>query len=642
MKRATNLRLKRTHLRTWIALGLFGVAAASAPACIRREPKAISQAPAALATASAKPVAAFDRPATGNYGKVTGVDLLGAKGVRAFEVGGKASKADVNIIKVNHESFTEAIQAKIKEGSQNNWDVQLQARINQPVAIGDAVLVTFYFRTTWVPQESGEGESELNVELAHAPYSKSKTVPFRAGHDWQKFSVPFIADQEFKPGDGQVVFRLGYAPETIEFAGVTVEDFGTQLALADLPITRLSYKGIEPDAPWRAAAAERIERIRKGDLKVTVKDTAGKPITHADIRVVQKRQAFGLGTCIAAKRLLDRGSSNEKIQQILTSPLFNTATLENDLKWAPLAQDWGPSFTIERAQAATEWLRSHGLDVRGHVLVWPGWNNLPKFMKRLQNEPTRLREETDKHIREVVGAMKGKLVHWDTLNEPFDNHDLLDILGKEAAVDWFKTARQVDPSPKLFINDYSILSGGAGTTAHRDYYDHFIKLLVDKGTPFEGIGMQGHFGNSLTGPEDMLAILDRFAKYNKEIWITEFDVTLEDEELVGKFTRDFYTTLFSHPAVGGIVMWGFWDPDHWKNNAPMYRKDWSLKPSGKAIEDLVLHEWRTNVQGKTDEAGAYQARGFLGDYEVIAESGGRQKAVKAVLRAPGTQVQITL
>ena len=194
----------------------------------------------------------------------------------------------------------------------------------------------------------------------------------------------------------------------------------------------------------------------------------------------------------------------------------------------------------------------------------------------------------------------------------------------------------------MFINDYAILSGGGGTTAHRDYYESMIKMLIDKGAPVNGIGMQGHFGNSLTGPEDMLAILDRYAKFNKTIWITEFDIVMDDEQLAGNFTRDFYTTLFHHPAVGGIVMWGFWDTDHWKNNSPIYRKDWTLKPAGQAYRDLVLGQWRTNVQGETNDSGTYVTRGFLGEYDITVRSAGKQKVVQAALIASGTQINVAL
>ena len=94
-----------------------------AAACIQREPVSGSrQAPVAAAQAglSVAPAASnSSRAATGNYGKVAGVDLLDSQGVRAFQVNGKAERADVDLIKVNHENFKEAIRAKIKVASAN-------------------------------------------------------------------------------------------------------------------------------------------------------------------------------------------------------------------------------------------------------------------------------------------------------------------------------------------------------------------------------------------------------------------------------------------------------------------------------------------------------------------------------------------
>ena len=75
------------------------------------------------------------------------------------------------------------------------------------------------------------------------------------------------------------------------------------------------------------------------------------------------------------------------------------------------------------------------------------------------------------------------ILAWDVVNEPFDNHDLLDLLGERVMVDWFAAARATDPAPKLFINDYAILSGGGGTTPHRDHYEKTIEKLIAAGHP---------------------------------------------------------------------------------------------------------------------------------------------------------------
>ncbi len=306
--------------------------------------------------------------------------------------------------------------------------------------------------------------------------------------------------------------------------------------------------------------------------------------------------------------------------------MFNYATLENGLKWEALAGDWAPSFTLDNARRAIAWLREHGLAVRGHVLVWPGWRHLPRSLRAHESDPSSLRAAIETHIRGVVSAVKGTVVDWDVINEPFDNHDLIDILGREAMVDWFKTARAADQAPRLFINDHGILPGEGGDTPHRAHYESTIQFLIDEQAPLDAIGMQGHFGSQLTVPEEVLAILDRFARLGKPIMVTEYDIGVEDEELAGQFTRDLLTALFSHPAVVGFVMWGFWDGSHWKGNAPLYRRDWSLKPAGAVFRELVLKTWRTDEAGKTGPDGTLSTRGFLGEYAIEVRAGAQQKS----------------
>jgi GH35 family endo-1,4-beta-xylanase len=611
--------------------------------CIKREQGAAAEAPATeAAKAEASPstaVASAPTQPTGNYGKVAGEDVLKGQGIRAFAVMGQTQKADSTFVDVKDQPFKEALRAKVKEKSTNTWDVQLAAKTQTDIASGDVLLLTFYFRTEWVPLESGEAETEFNFELGKEPWTKSVTYSTRAASTWKQVYVPFVSKGNYKAGDAQLTFRLGYPPQTVDFAGATLENFGKKLALADLPRTKNTYAGIEPDAPWRAAADARIDKLRKGELKVTVLDEKGKPVKNASVHAKLTKHAFHFGTAIPAQTLIQSG--NDKVKELFVE-LFNMGTLENDLKWEPLAGDWGNGFTLARANQGLDWMLERGISPRGHVLVWPGWNELPGYLRKFQNDKGKLRSEVEKHIREVVGAVKGKVVAWDVVNEPFTNHDLLDILGPEIMVEWFKIARSVDPKPKLYINDFAILSGGGGTTAHRDHYEKMIQLLADNKAPFDGIGMQGHFGSSLTSPDDLLKLLDRYGKFKKGITVTEYDVVIDDEELAGNYTRDFYTTLFSHPSVEALIMWGFQDATHWKGNSAMYRKDWSLKPTGQAYRDLVLGKWRTDETGQTDAKGNYGTRGFYGAYEIEVKAGDKTKTVQANLASGGSRVEVKL
>lgn len=605
----------------------------SPTACVSRQKEA---APPVTAPETKAPT---PTPPPGKYGEVTGRELTG-RGIEAFTLQGKEqARARATVVPVEGQPFTTAVRAEVKEKNQNPWDIQLGLKVDQRIEVGDVLLATVYLKAESSRVESGEAQTELVMELSREPWTKSVSYPLRAASQWKKFLVRFKAERSYAPGDAQLLFRLGYEPQALLIGGVTVENFGKQLELASLPTTPIEYPGMEADAPWRAKAAERIEKLRKRDLSVRVVDAQRKPVVGAEVSLRQTKQAFGFGTAVVAQTLSRPG--NDQYKQAV-SELFNIAVLENNLKWQPLAGDWGEGWTVETALRGVDWLAQRGIPTRGHVLVWPGFRNLPRSVKALEKDPVKLRAAVAQHVTQLATATRGRLVHWDVVNEPFDNHDLMDLLGEDVMVEWFKLARAADPSAKLFINDYAILSGGGGTTAHRDNYERVIKLLVDKGAPFDGIGMQGHFGSTLTGPEDLLVLLDRYAKLGKQIWVTEYDVDVEDEELAAKFTRDFYTTLFSHPAVGGILMWGFWDGAHWHKNAPIFRKDWSLKPAGAAYRQLVQETFRTNASGKTDNAGVYSSRAFFGTYEVEVKRGDRRQVTRVELTSDSPAVVVQL
>lgn len=572
-----------------------------------------------------------------NRGEARSKELINS--IYDFKLLNQGGKVNLSHLKIQGEPFSEAVRVDIQHFSGNKWDIQLLTPTASPIEQGDVLLATIYLRTELSSKENGEGEAEFVFERASDPWTKCIQYTIRATSDWKKFSIPFMVKHAFAAGEAQITLRLGFASQIVLIGGMSVQNFQKNMAMGDLPKTKITYPGMAPDAPWRKTAAERIDKIRKGPLRVIVKDKAGKPVPSAMVTAKLVKHAFAFGTCVPAAVLTSSG--NDKVKQLIPE-LFNIATLENDLKWAPLSGDWGPDFTLERAKQGVNWLRDKGLSVRGHALVWPGWTHLPKHLHQYTSDPTRLRMEVQRHLRELASTMEGSLVHWDVVNEPFDNHDILDILGLDVMVDWFKEAHAAAPSSKLFINDYAILSGGGGTSPHRDHYEKVIKMLLDNGAPLDGIGMQSHFTGSLTGPEDILAILDRYAKFGIPIWATEYDVDVDvdNEDVSGKFTHDFYTTLFSHPSVEGIVMWGFWDALHCKNNAPMYRQDWSLKPSGQAIRELLLKTWCTDVGGVTDSEGTFRTRGFLGEYVIQVSVADKTKLINVQLKAGGSNVVV--
>lgn len=412
------------------------------------------------------------------------------------------------------------------------------------------------------------------------------------------------------------------------------------------------YPGHEFNAPWRGEAAARIEANRKADLSIQVTDAVGRPLSGATVDVAMQQHEFGFGSAVTANRLRDNNPAHaiykQKVQQ-----LFNIATLENDLKWPPWNGEWGSQFTQTGAVAAVDWLLANEIRVRGHNVIWPGYNNLPANVKQIldnapldANEQANLRTVINNHIDDIAGEFAGKLSAWDVVNEPWDNHDVMDNLaeGNGAMVDWFERVRANDPSAVLYLNDYNILStGGATNTAKQQFYFDTLATLKNQGAPIGGVGFQGHFNESnLAGPEQLWEILDRYAALDLDMQITEFDFGTPNEQLQADYTRDFLTAMFAHEGIDDFIMWGFWENAHWRPDAAMYRSDWSIKPNGEAYLDLVFDEWWTDESLVSDPEGMAELRGFKGDYEITVTLNGETVVLPVTLADGGLQLQVAL
>ena len=540
-------------------------------------------------------------------------------------------------VKTEGQPFAEAVRCEITDRAAHPWDIQFQIRTTRKIEKGEVLWVRFYARTLAAKTESGEGRICAIFEKAGPPNDKSLSSDLDIGHEWKEIFQPFKSRDTYEAGQASCGFHLGTQSQTVEIADFELYAFGKGYDMNRLPRTRIAYAGQAPDAPWRAAADARIDQIRKADLTVAVTDPAGKPVRGAKVAVTMKRHAFGWGSAVTVKGLLRQDADGEKYRDIIAKN-FTRVVFENDLKW----QSWDNPANHEKILQATDWLRARNIEVRGHNLIWPSWRLTPKDLPTLKDNPEALRQRINSHIAGEVSAMKGRLVDWDVINEPYDNHDVMKVLGDSEMIAWFKLARQNDPDVKLTLNDYAILSAGGLDKAHQDHFEKTLRFLKDGGAPITGLGMQGHFGGTPTPPERMLAILDRYAALGLDISITEHDIDTEDEQLQADFTRDFLTTVFSHPSVTAILTWGFWENSHWRPNAAYYRSDWSVTPAGQAWLDLVTQKWWTRAALETAADGTARTRGFLGDYEITVTHNGATKTVPAKLTAKGAKIDVSL
>lgn len=557
-----------------------------------------------------------------------------------YLAGADVANAAMERVAVSGHPFKAVYRVRVDTPSKDAWRIQMVKKLDQPLPRDHVMLLTGYVRVISTDDEADLSHVSFVLEQGGAPHDKEVNSPANASRQWVRFDYPFRVRHNHAETGSQIALRVAQARQTVEIGGVRLIDYGKDYPIESLPKTQVpAYKGQSLDAPWRAAAAERIEKHRKGDLAIEVVDAQGQPVSGAAVAVRMQRHAFSFG-CVYNPRRIAGTAADEPDSEIYRQKfveLFNEAVDEWMMKWPAWENEQQRQWAIDSAKS----IREQGIRLRGHTMIWPSWRRSPDRLQQLASDPAALREAAAAHIASVGSAFAGQVVDWDVVNEPYTHYDLLEILGRDVMVEWFKLARQADPDAVLYLNE----AGQPNSPPSAERYDvlyNDLKMLIDGGAPIGGIGMQGHFQSNLNSPEELLAIYDRFAVFGLPIKITELDIEHPDPQVQADYMRDFLTVTFSHPAINGIVLWGFWEGQHWRPQRALWARDWTIRPVGQAWLDLVRKEWWTNADGTTDAQGRYTTRGFLGDYEITVTSGDRTKSAKVSLDRDGETLRVVL
>ena len=537
---------------------------------------------------------------------------------------GNATKNEVDI---SIQSLEKANKINVTQVGANPYDSGLGLKTTKNVLKNDLLLFTFWAKKT-------SATSNLQIFMEHSTtYEKEIFANISLSDQWTQYFFPAKAGQNYGIDQLAMGIQLANAIQSFELAGFTLLNYGANVALSEVPnfLDPSKYDGSDPNAEWRARAAERIEQIRKSDITFVITDSQGLPLKDAHVEIEMQSHDFGFGSAIVPCRFQGNRCYNptyvEKINNIDgEGHKFNEIVTENALKWDAWEEEWigTPDETI----AALEYLNDLGIRARGHTLIWPGWDLMPMDMEQNKNNIEYLKNRIFSRIDFMLTHPKLKDIvkEWDVINEITFVRDLENhfrdrpgyTTGRELYKEIFDRAASTSPTHINYINDYATLSGGGANLSATERFKSFLDELFESDAKIDGIGFQSHIGSDLTSINKVENILDEFYdRYKVPIKITEYDVDRNiDDEAAGKYLGDFLTMVFSHPSVEAFIMWGFWDGNHWKSNAPMFDLQWRLKPAGQKFIDLVFKEWWTHESATTNMNGQISFRPFKGQHLV--------------------------
>ncbi|UCD49667.1 MAG: endo-1,4-beta-xylanase [Phycisphaerales bacterium] len=420
------------------------------------------------------------------------------------------------------------------------------------------------------------------------------------------------------------------------------------LAASPYVVTAQRQAPSQTDEEVLAQAEARIQQHRTGPvtLKLFGPDRQVLPPgTAVKIRLSRHRFLFGcnifkLNRCRSLQDNIAYGKRFANLLNFATLPFY---------WWNYERQKGQPQD--ERTEEIVQWCKAHAVTTKGHPLAWnyvdPPW---------LEGSAQEVMDLQMQRIERCVRRFRGDIDIWDVVNEAthYDRDQCkkrspkLTAAMAQAGIGpyvraAFERARQANPEATLLINDYR---------TDPAYPDKVISELVDeqKKPLYDVIGIQSHMHGGFWGAARAWDVCERFARFGKPLHFTETTVvsgpregsqwvtTAEGERRQAESVRQFYTALFSHPAVEALTWWDFTDQNAWQGApAGLLRDDMSPKPAYDVLHELIKGQWSTQTEVKTAADGQLSLHGFFGSYQVTVRHSSRQLRGSFVLEPDTTE-----
>ena len=418
----------------------------------------------------------------------------------------------------------------------------------------------------------------------------TKTQDFEESERQPRLTIATSADSQLKVGDEFILLRATSKPSpdwslTIRYPKAYTWQVD-QLTDADgsfrvvARVTSLDYSGqgdITDD--------EEEEAIDNGYPDEDVSEDLNDP---TPLRSYAQKLGKWIGVAAASYRY---DCSSTEGPAAIVGAEFNLVVGENEMKFDATEPNRN-EFNYGGADAVMALADRCGQEVRGHTLAWhsqvPGWVSEDGKKNNHNYSREELLDILKNHIRNVAGNYKGRIREWDVVNEVLDDDQSIvrtqpdayklrpsiwnTYIGEDFIDSAFVWAHQVDPTAKLYINEYGAeMMGGAKSEA----YFNLVKRLQKSGIPIDGCGLQCHF---TTGEVDTLKLeknIRRYAELGLNCIITELDIALANPyaaEALETQAKEYaaITRVFLRNAnCPSMLIWGLADHYSWRQNQPL-------------------------------------------------------------------------
>lgn len=417
------------------------------------------------------------------------------------------------------------------------------------------------------------------------------------------------------------------------------------------------------------AARRRILSVRKGKLKVTVRDKSGVPVSGKRIDLHLRRPRFQFG-------VFEGSPFNSAAYKAAHEAGFSLATVLPAWGWTD--ESAGANWPAINRVLGISALRQMGFAVKAHGVLWlQEYGILPETKRNLS--PDLFVKAAQRHVKTLLDVWGDQIDLWEVMNEPatvniigLPREDVFNLVR-----DVGRLVKETTQKPTLINSPHEFDYGrkyqcfsldGEPTEDYPLTYSAFLRMLRDRGTMdlVDIIGLQFYSGprlNAALGGHIAPAFslgwfvdtVERYRQFGKPLHITEMSVpsspgdrsdiaywrepwTLQTQ---ADYTEAVFTLAFGTPAIESITYWDITDAKPSVIQGGLTYPDVSPKPVFERLRDRI-HEWMKNEEMVTNQEGIAEAEILAGDYEMTVGLSNGKKVHATATVTPHATVEVFL
>lgn len=426
-----------------------------------------------------------------------------------------------------------------------------------------------------------------------------------------------------------------------------------------------NYKGESLGSLWREEALKRIEKYRKKEIRLEIKNQNLNSLYKSNVNIKMEKNEFKFGTAIRDKDI------NETFNKY-----FSLILSENGNKW---------SYISNNGYEVADYVYSYGvnnkLNIKGHNLWWDyvyskGLDSLIEsqndkditfsYINQKYNNNEIDKEKANQLIEELIQKFENivflhirdemdrypLISEWDVVNEPinyqyfkyylYDKNLLKDSNFKdniykknvkytgnnkyyEFLAKCFDEAREENVNAKLILNDDKI--NGQNSIKTIENFIDIVKNIKQRTNNLNSIGIQYHANNYYKmSPQSYYNLINKVIESTgiNDVVISEYDnylkekndkYTVSEKNIKANYLRDSLIMAYSNQKISEFDFWVYYSGN--------------IKSEERKAYEETVYPWLNYTEEGTAGEDGYSTRLYKGTYTAtITLPNGKKKEVE--------------